>query len=129
MSAAPASVGIIGVGQVAITVHDLKRAVDFYTRVLGLPFLFEIPNAAFVDCGGLRLMLALPDDPALDRPSAPLYYKVPDIHAAHSALQAGPVPPLGPPHLVGRMPDHELWMFSLNDPEGNLLVFMSEVRG
>jgi methylmalonyl-CoA/ethylmalonyl-CoA epimerase len=33
-----------------------------------------------------------------------------------------------PPHLVARMPDHELWMAFLKDPEGNTLGLMSEVR-
>jgi len=33
------------------------------------------------------------------------------------------------PHLVARMPDHELWIAFFKDPEGNTLALMSEVRG
>jgi methylmalonyl-CoA/ethylmalonyl-CoA epimerase len=33
-----------------------------------------------------------------------------------------------PPHLVAKMPDHELWMAFLKDPDGNTLALMSEVR-
>jgi methylmalonyl-CoA/ethylmalonyl-CoA epimerase len=34
----------------------------------------------------------------------------------------------GVPHLVARMPDHELWMAFFDDTEGNTLALMSEVR-
>ena len=32
------------------------------------------------------------------------------------------------PHLIARMPDHELWMSFFKDPSDNMLVLMSEVR-
>jgi methylmalonyl-CoA/ethylmalonyl-CoA epimerase len=31
------------------------------------------------------------------------------------------------PHIVARMPNHDLWMAFFRDPEGNLLALMSEV--
>ena len=53
---------ITRIGQIAMTVADLPRAVAFYRDVLGLRFLFEAPPAmAFFECGGTRLMLALPE--------------------------------------------------------------------
>ena len=121
--------GITGVGQVAINVHDVERAVGFYRDVLGLRFLFQIPNAAFFDCGGLRLMLGTAEKPEFDHPASILYYRVPDIHAAYAALQSAGAATEDAPHLVARMPDHELWMFFVRDPEGNLLGLMSELRG
>lgn len=124
----PTSLGITGVGQVAINVRDVGRAVEFYRDVLGLRFLFQIPNAAFFDCGGLRLMIGTAETPELDHLASILYYRVPDIHAAYAALQSGGVATEDAPHLIARMPDHELWMFFLRDPEGNLLGMMSEVR-
>ena len=43
------------IGQIAMTVSDLPRAVAFYRDVLGMRFLFEAPPAmAFFDCGGIR---------------------------------------------------------------------------
>jgi methylmalonyl-CoA/ethylmalonyl-CoA epimerase len=33
------------------------------------------------------------------------------------------------PHLVARLPDHELWMAFFGDTEGNTLALMAEVRG
>jgi methylmalonyl-CoA/ethylmalonyl-CoA epimerase len=31
------------------------------------------------------------------------------------------------PHLVAKMPDHDLWMAFLNDPDENVLGVMSEM--
>ncbi|HEX8672951.1 MAG TPA: VOC family protein [Longimicrobium sp.] len=123
-----ASLGITGVGQVAINVRDVQRAVEFYRDVLGLRFLFQIPNSAFFDCGGLRLMLGTAEKPEFDHPASILYYKVDDIHAAYASLQSAGADTVDAPHLVARMPDHELWMFFVRDPEGNHLGLMSEVR-
>jgi len=33
-----------------------------------------------------------------------------------------------PPQLTARMPDHELWMSFLRDPDGNLIGLMEEKR-
>ncbi len=32
------------------------------------------------------------------------------------------------PHLIAKMPDHELWMAFFHDTEGNMLALMCEVR-
>ena len=53
--------GLSTIGQIALTVHDLDRAVIFYRDRLKVPFLFKVPNLAFFDCDGTRLMLALPE--------------------------------------------------------------------
>ena len=50
------------VGQVAVPVKDLDRAVAFSRDVLGLRFLFQAPpGLACFDCGGVRVMLTLPE--------------------------------------------------------------------
>jgi methylmalonyl-CoA/ethylmalonyl-CoA epimerase len=116
------------IGQIAINVVDLERAVAFYRDVLRLEYLFEIPGAAFLRVGGVRLMLSLAERPELDHPASIIYYSVPDIHAAHATLREQSVVFEDEPHLIARMPDHELWMCFLKDTEGNLLGLMSEVR-
>lgn len=117
------------IGQIALTIHDLERAVAFYRDTLGLSLLFQVPpKMAFFDCGGVRLMLSLPEDPELDHPSSILYYKVNDIHAVHAAFRDKGAEFRTEPHLVAKMPDHELWMAFLKDSEGNTLALMSEVR-
>jgi predicted enzyme related to lactoylglutathione lyase len=120
--------GIIDVGQVSINAHDVQRAIGFYRDVLGLPLLFEIPNAAFFQAGGVRLYLAKPETPELDHPASILYYRVADIHASCAAIRAGGAQVEGEPHLIARMPDHELWMVFFRDTEGNTAALMSEVR-
>jgi methylmalonyl-CoA/ethylmalonyl-CoA epimerase len=117
-----------GIGQIAINVRDLPRAVRFYRDILGLPFLFEVPTLAFFEAGGVRLMLAVPEDPKFDHPASILYYRVADIHAAAVRLRAAGAEVQGEPHLIAKMPDHELWMVFLQDSEGNTIGLMSEVR-
>ena len=126
-SVAPASVSLDNIGQIALTVDDLAQAKDFYQNTLGLKFLFEAGNLAFFQCGEVRLMLTTPEKQE-PRGGTILYYKVSDINATCAAIKARGVSLLQEPHLVARMPDHDLWMAFLNDPAGNTLGIMCEVR-
>lgn len=128
MNAAAAGVGITRLGQVAINVHDVDRAVSFYRDKLGLPLLFTTGSLAFFDCGGVRLMLDRPEKPEFDHPSSVLYLVVPNIEVAYRQLAAEGVSFEGKPHVVARMPDHDLWMAFFRDSEQNLLALMSEVK-
>jgi hypothetical protein len=56
-----------------------KRAKRFYNETLGLPLLFSVADQlVFLDCGGVRLMLARPE-PGFDHPPSVLYFRVDDI--------------------------------------------------
>jgi methylmalonyl-CoA/ethylmalonyl-CoA epimerase len=117
------------IGQIAMPVKDLARAVAFYRDRLGMRFLFQAPpSLAFFDCGGVRLMLDVPQDKEFDHPGSPLYFKVDDIDAAYSDLKARGVDFRDAPHLIAKMPDHELWMAFFRDGEGNTLALMCEKR-
>jgi len=118
---------ISSIGQIYITAHDLERAVRFYRDTLGLRFLFQVPNMAFFDCGGVRLMLGVPEKAEFDHPASILYYKVEDIRAAHDLLSSRGAEFRSKPHLVAPMKDHDLWLAELRDTEGNTLALMSEV--
>ena len=49
------------IGQIAITVSDVTKALPFYRDVLGLTFLFSPgPNLAFLSAGKIRIMLSTP---------------------------------------------------------------------
>ena len=115
------------IGQIAIRVKDGARAVRFYRDTLGMRFLFEVPNLAFFDCGGIRLMLSPAESPEFDHPGSVIYYKVPDINAQYAALNKRGVEFIDEPHLIAKMPDHDLWMVFFRDSEGNTLAMMSEV--
>ncbi len=128
MAQGSAAFGLARIGQIAVTVHDLDRAVTFYRDTLGVPFLFRVPNLAFFDCAGVRLMLSAPERPELDHPASVIYYRVDDLPAAYATLRARGVTFLDEPHRIARLPDHDLWMAFLKDSEGNTLGLMSEVR-
>lgn len=115
------------IGQIAITVDDLARARDFYQNTLGMKFLFDARNLAFLQCGDVRLMLTTPEKPE-PRGGTILYYKVGDIHATCAAIKSRGAALLEEPHLIAKMPDHDLWMASLKDPANNILGIMCEVR-
>jgi methylmalonyl-CoA/ethylmalonyl-CoA epimerase len=123
--------GVARIGQIAMTVGDLPRAIAFYRDVLGMRFLFEAPPAmAFFDCGGIRLMLSLPEDagPAAgQRFGSIVYYAVDDIQQAADAIAVRGGVFERPPHIVARLAHADLWMAFLRDPDGHLLAIMSEV--
>lgn len=117
------------IAQISMTARDVSRAVAFYRDTLGLKLLFEAPpQMAFFDCGGIRLMLGVPTEPEFDHPGSILYFRVDDIRSVHATYQERGVTFRSEPHLVARMPDHELWMAFFHDSEGNTLALMSEVR-
>ncbi len=127
MTTAAQAPGITSIGQIAINVQDLQRAVGFYRDKLGLKLLYEFPGLAFFDCGGVRLMMARAEKPEFDHPASTIYYKVAEIQAASSALEAAGVTLEHQPTRIAEMPDHDLWMSFARDSEGNLFGLMCEV--
>jgi methylmalonyl-CoA/ethylmalonyl-CoA epimerase len=115
------------IGQIALTVRDIETSVAFYRDALGMCFLFQVPNLAFFDCDGIRLMLTRPEK-AGETAGSVIYFKVPNIQQAFAALSSRGVVFEDEPHLIAKMPDHDLWMTFFRDPDRNLLGLMSEVR-
>jgi methylmalonyl-CoA/ethylmalonyl-CoA epimerase len=118
---------LTSIGQLAITVKQLPRAISFYRDTLGLAFLYEASNMAFFDCGGTRLMLGPAEQPESTYSSI-IYYKTDDIQATAQLLRSRRVVFESEPRMIAKMPDHELWMAFFRDSEGNLAGLMSEVR-
>ena len=128
MSDSPSTVHLSQIGQIAMPVRDVEKAIAFYRDVLGMRFLFKAPpGLGFFDCAVVRLMLDGPAAAQAGRGSV-LYYKVEDIEDAFATLAGRGVAFEGKPHLIAKMPDHELWMAFFRDPDQNLLALMSEVR-
>ena len=129
MNSTATGIGISRLGQIAINAHDVERASAFYQDALGLKLLFKAgPGLAFFDCGGVRLMLTRPEKAEFDHPSSILYFAVPDIQAAFAFMKGKGVHFEDEPHLLAKMPDHDLWMVFFRDSEENLMGLMSEVR-
>jgi methylmalonyl-CoA/ethylmalonyl-CoA epimerase len=117
------------IGQISMTARDFDRAVAFYRDVLGLPFLFKAPpQLAFFDCGGVRLLVDVPQDKAFDHPGSILYFAVDDIRATYQLLVSRGVKFRDEPRLIARLPDREVWMAFFDDTEGNTLALMSEPK-
>ncbi|HTU33591.1 MAG TPA: VOC family protein [Candidatus Acidoferrum sp.] len=114
------------IGQIGITVTDLERSIAFYRDVLGLKFLFRVPNLAFFDCAGIRLMLGLPEtNGETFRPI--LYFKVDDIQSATDELERRGVVFESKPALVAKLEKHDFWLAAFRDPDRNVIELMSEV--
>ena len=116
------------IGQIAINVQDVDRAVAFYRDILELPFLFRFGGLAFLQCGEVRLLLEQPPNGQDGLPNSILYYQVADIQQAYATLQERGVDFIDEPHMIAKMPDHDLWMVFFHDSEGNTVALMCEVR-
>jgi methylmalonyl-CoA/ethylmalonyl-CoA epimerase len=55
-----------------------------------------------------------------------LYFRVDDIQAAYQTLRSRNVKFGDEPHIVARMPDHDLWMTFFRDLDDNIFALMSE---
>lgn len=120
---------VSSIGQVAITVSDVDKALGFYRDILGLPFLFRAgPQLAFLKAGEVRIMLSTPQGAGQVGANSILYFHSPDIERIHSAIiERGAVNEQAP-QLTAKMPDHELWLSFIRDPDGNLVGLMEEKR-
>ncbi len=117
-------------GQVSMYSTDAARTEQWYRDVLRLPHVFTFGDLVFFDCGGVRLYIhaVAPDK---WRKSSVLYFLVPDIAAAHAALQARGVSFSGAPHMIYRddATGLEEWMAFFDDPDGNTLAIMARAGG
>jgi len=120
---------IEALGQVALTVRDVERSVAFYRDAVGLRFLFApAPTLAFLDLAGTRLMLSATEGDFSPGSGIVLYLKVADIDATHARMSERGVAFIDAPHLIARMPDHDLWMCFFRDPDAYTLALMCEKR-
>ena len=119
--------GLARIGQIAVVVHDLPRAVAFYRDVLGMRLLFQAPpGMAFFDCGGTRLMLS---QESAAVPESILYLRVGDIAGTYELLKSRGVEFINAPHMIHKHADGtEEWLCMFKDPEGRPLGLMAQVR-
>lgn len=118
---------ISAIGQIAITVRDVGKALGFYRDILGLPFLFSpTPDLAFLRAGDVRIMLSTPQGAGQIGANSILYFKASDIEKTHAELVALGATNERTPQLAAKLPDHELWLSFIRDPDGNLVGLMEE---
>jgi methylmalonyl-CoA/ethylmalonyl-CoA epimerase len=117
------------IGQIGIRARDIARATAFYRDTLGMRHLFGVPDKmSFFDCGGVRLMLSLPEGgPEFDHPSSVIYFRVDDIEQAFQTLETRGARIISRPHRIAELGAYDLWMGFFKDSEDNVLSLMSEV--
>ncbi|HEY9219918.1 MAG TPA: LuxR C-terminal-related transcriptional regulator [Phenylobacterium sp.] len=119
---APLQLGVVG--QIGRRVADIAQAEAWYRDVLGLRHLYTFGKLAFFDLGGVRLFLEQGGVPG----DSVIYFRVPDIRAAHAKLLERGIHFESPPHLIHRHEDGmEEWTAFFHDNEGRLLSIMSQV--
>jgi len=117
------------IGQIAITVSNVEVALEFYRDILGLSFLFSpAPTLAFLAAGSVRIMLSTPQGAGTVGANSTLYFKTQDIEASYASIIARGATVERAPQLAAKMPDHELWIGFVRDPDGNLVGLMEEKR-
>ena len=115
------------IGQIAVTVSDVAKLLPFYRNVLGLKLLFSPnPNLAFLAAGRARIMLSTPQGHGTPGANSILYFKVKDIAATYATMVKRGATGERQPQLTVQMPDHDLWIGFLRDPNGNLVGLMEE---
>jgi DNA-binding CsgD family transcriptional regulator/catechol 2,3-dioxygenase-like lactoylglutathione lyase family enzyme len=121
----PAALGPLA--QIARTVPDVEAAKVWYGEVLGLELLYAFPGMAFFRLGDARLYLQQGEGAPAE---SVLYFRVPDIHAAHGELAARGVSFANAPHMIYRHPDGtEEWLCEFRDPYDRPLALMCQAGG
>ena len=115
------------IGQIARHVRDVAAARSWYADTLGLGHLYSFGDLAFFDCGGVRLLLSQGE--ATGGGESIIYFRVPEIRAAHRRLEERGVEFLNAPHMIHRHGDGtEEWMAFFNDNEGRPLAIMAQIE-
>lgn len=120
---------ISDLGQIALTVSDVGKAKEFYVGILGLKFLFDAgPNLAFASAGTVRIMFSTSQGAGEVGKNSVLYFKTNSLETMYPAVVQKGARAERAPQLTAKMPDHELWMAFVRDPDGNLVGLMEERR-
>jgi len=118
---------IYELGQVAITVGNVKESLVFYSDILGLKYLFSpSEHLAFLQCGVTRIMLSTPQGAGEVGKNSILYFKTTHIEDTFMDLVSQGAEKEREPQMAAKMEDHELWIGFLRDPDGNLVGIMEE---
>src|SRR5215510_16408828 len=113
------------VGQIAVRVKDLDRATAFYRDKLGLKHLHQAPSLSVLDCGGITLLLARPENPAEDHAASIIYFDVEDIQSAFKSLSDRGVSFVEKPTKVGSLGEVDVWIGIFRDSEENMMGLRS----
>jgi extradiol dioxygenase family protein len=112
------------IAQIALSSHDVAKAVPFYRDVLGLNLLFEATGMAFFDAGGVRLMIGPAQIKGELQNNSYVYFDAGDWHQTEAALIARGVKFEAAAIVVQRAEGKEHAFRVFKDPDGNVLAIM-----
>lgn len=94
-----------------------------------MEFLFSPSDElAFLNCGVTRIMISTPQGAGEPGKNSIPYFSVTDIESYFSEVVKQGAKVEREPQLAAKMPDHELWIGFLKDPDDNLGGIMEEKR-
>lgn len=103
---------------VTLTVSDLKRAVNFYGNILGLPKKYEFKDYAGFDCGGVEIGLKTWGESEKPRKGEPcINFIVDNVDESYRILKGKSVE-------FSEEPKDTQWgsrMAVFSDPDGNVM--------
>jgi predicted enzyme related to lactoylglutathione lyase len=73
-------------------------------------------------------MLTPPDGAGRVGANSILFFRVNDIEQTQNAIVARGATNHTAPRSIAKMPDHDLWIGEVQDPDGNLIGLMEEKR-
>lgn len=115
------------VAQISVRVTDIDRATEFYQTKLGLKHLHKAPSVSIFDCGGITLLLSLPEKDN-DQGSSVIYFDVADMQQTFQTLKSRGVQFVGEPHIVGKLGSLDVWVAIFRDSENNMMGLRSMVE-
>jgi lactoylglutathione lyase len=102
---------------ITLYVSDLKNAIKFYEKTLGLTKKYEYSSYAGFQCGGVEIGLIPKEKMKASKDSPTVEFLVDDVDKFYDELKKKGVNTINPPH-------DEPWggrQASFKDPDGNLL--------
>jgi lactoylglutathione lyase len=112
-----------------VYVKDTKKALEFYTNVLGFKVKVNAPDWVEFETGATTV--ALHGDTELKeqgRNTTVLVFPVENIDEAHEALKNSGAKVIKAPHQVCETPDGYGYSCDFEDVEGNLLSLYAEKK-
>jgi len=114
---------IVGLNGIAIYVTDLARAKEFYTKILGLKEMSEVPGGVFLDAGGETIYLEggrkKQSNPGLEITTISPAFKVESVKSAFNFFSEKNIEIIQ--EYVEYAPTFA--MFRIADPDKNVLEF------
>ena len=102
---------------VTLYVSDLKKAIEFYEKILGLTKKYEYSSYAGFECGGVEIGLIPKDRVETGSTTPTVEFIVDNVDRFYEMLKKKNVDVIEPPH-------EEQWggrQASFKDPDGNVL--------